>query len=81
MMIGSGTTCRTGTGHGGSGDEMEGMPTKVRVKVEELAAKWRAKVAANPELAKLSLNRATDECDEFEGEIHPVNETELVPRK
>lgn len=57
------------------------MPTRIRVKVEELAAKWRAKVAADPELAKLSLNRATDECDEFEGEIDPVNETELVPRK
>lgn len=80
-MIGSDTTCRTVTDHGDNGDEGEGMSSKVRGKIGELAAKWRAKAGANPELAKLSLNRATDECDEFEGEIHPVNETELVPRK
>ena len=80
-MIVMDTTCRTATGHGDNGDEGEGMPSKIRVKIEELAAKWRAKVAADPELAKLSLNRATDECDEFEGEIRPINEAELVPRK
>lgn len=77
MMIGSGTTCRTGTGHGGSGDEMEGMPTKVRLKVEELAAKWRAKVAANPELAKLSLEPVQapgkDAPSERFDEIEPVD--------
>lgn len=62
------------------------MPSKIRVKVEELAAKWRARLAADPELAKLSLEtvRAPGMCVASEGgdEVEPLLELirpEAVP--
>jgi hypothetical protein len=54
-------------------------PPEARKKVEAAAARWRAKVAANPELAELSLSKAAEaacvhEPAEFDAQFKPINE-------
>lgn len=58
-------------------------PSEARKKIEAIAARWRAKVAANPELAKLSLSRAAEaacvrEQAEFDAQFKPINESEMT---
>lgn len=54
-------------------------PSEARKKIEAIAARWRAKVAAHPELAKLSLSRAAETaCVREHAQFKPINESEMT---
>lgn len=58
-------------------------PSEARKKIEAVAARWRAKVAANPELLELSLSKVAEaacvrEPAEFDAQFKPINESEMT---
>lgn len=57
-------------------------PEEARKKIEAGAARWRAKVAANPELAKLSLvlaERTAAERERVDACFKPINLSVVTP--
>lgn len=56
------------------------MPSKAREKIDELAARYRARVAASPELGQITLEK-TPLLNDLGGEFKPIDETEVKNRR